>query len=183
MAEISAMIPLGTKAPSFHLQDMRTNHWIDLNDLHVEHALVIMFICNHCPYVKHIIPKLIEITRAYQQKGILFIAINSNDADTYPDDSPARMKQLAQEKDFTFPYLHDETQAIAKAYHAVCTPDFFIFDRTLSCIYRGRFDDSTPKNNLPVSGADLVHALDQLLTGSPISNDQKPSMGCSIKWK
>lgn len=183
MAETSSMIPLGTLAPDFRLLDVCTQQFFELRDVEFEKALVIMFICNHCPYVQIILPRLILLANQYLAKGVRFVAISSNDVNTYPEDGPAQMQLLAKQHSFPFPYLYDETQATAKAYHAVCTPDFFIFDRALKCVYRGRFDDATPKNRIPPSGCDLMNALDQLLKGETVSTDQKPSIGCSIKWK
>lgn len=184
MAETpSTMIPLGTKAPPFRLLDVCSNQCVSLEEAKSDIATVIMFICNHCPYVKHIQPKLIEIVKEYQKKGICFIAISSNDVRAYPEDGPAYMREEAQKHHYTFPYLYDETQAIAKAYHAACTPDFFVFDKNLLCIYRGCFDQSTPGNSYSITGHDLTMALDHILQGTPIHWDQKPSVGCNIKWK
>ncbi len=184
MAETpSTMIALGTQAPEFKLWDACTNQQLSLNELKSSTATVIMFICNHCPYVKLILPKLLEIAKAYQLKGISFIAINSNDAKNYPADAPDKMQAEAKDKQFTFPYLFDETQEVAKAYRAACTPDFYIFDAQLKCVYRGRFDDATPGNGKLPSGNDLTNALDQLLTEKPITQNQQPSVGCNIKWK
>lgn len=178
----SKMLPLGTLAPDFHLPDTVSNKFVGLNGLRSKTATVIMFICNHCPYVKHILPELVRITHEYTALGIQFIAINSNDIKNYPDDSPENMRALAHKMSFPFPYLFDETQSVAKAYQAACTPDFYIFDKQLHCVYRGRFDGSTPGNNIPVSGNELCAALDQILTGQKISEEQQPSMGCNIKW-
>jgi thiol-disulfide isomerase/thioredoxin len=184
MAETpSTMIPLGTDAPDFRLIDSRTNHYLSLQELKSDKATVVMFICNHCPYVKHIQKKLAEIAKSYQGKGISFIAINANDAEAYPQDAPDKMRTEAEKHDYTFPYLFDETQEIAKKYHAACTPDFYVFDKNLKCVYRGRFDDATPGNHNPVTGSELRHALDSILTGMPVSTDQKASVGCNIKWK
>lgn len=180
----STMIPLGTLAPNFKLQDVCSGKLLSLDDIKsTTHATVIMFICNHCPYVKHIQTKLIEVVKNYQQKGIAFAAINSNDATHYPDDSPDHMQQEAKIKGYTFPYLYDETQEIAKAYQAACTPDFFVFDKNLACAYRGRFDDATPGNANRVTGHDLTQALDAILMNKPVSENQKASVGCNIKWK
>lgn len=184
MAETpSTMIPLGTKAPEFNLIDTVTRETVSLSQLKSGTATVITFICNHCPYVKHIQHQLIEAANFYQKKGITFIAISSNDAEKYQADSPEKMREEALHHHYPFPYLYDETQEIAKAYHAACTPDLYVFDGDLFCVYRGRFDDSTPGNGKPVTGKDLRDALDALLSGSPISFDQKPSVGCNIKWK
>ena len=184
MAETpSRMLPLGTKAPFFTLLDTITEKKMSLTDLKSDTATVIMFICNHCPYVKYIQSTLLTLTKDYQQKGVRFIAISSNDAQKYPADAPAHMKIEAEKNHYPFPYLYDETQEVAKAYQAACTPDFYVFDADLSCIYRGRFDDATPGNQHPVTGKDLKAALDQVLAGKVVSADQKPSMGCNIKWK
>ena len=179
----SAMILLGTIAPNFNLLDVCKNQSLQLTDDQSHIATVIMFICNHCPYVKHIQPALVDVANRYQAKNIRFIAINSNDAKAYPADSPAEMKKIAEEKHYPFPYLFDETQDIAKAYQAACTPDFYVFDHELKCVYRGRFDGSTPGNDVPVTGIELTNALDAMLNQRPISQDQKPSVGCNIKWK
>lgn len=179
----SNMIPLGTQAPDFSLLDVITQKQVQLKNLDVTTALVVMFICNHCPYVKHIQKELVDVVKKYQKKGIQFIAINSNDVEQYPEDSPEKMKDLAKQLGYTFPYLYDQTQAVAQAYDAACTPDFYIFDRTLSCVYRGQFDGARPGNSTLVTGADLTAALDAILSGNSVSADQKPSMGCNIKWK
>ncbi|MFA3783482.1 thioredoxin family protein [Melioribacteraceae bacterium 4301-Me] len=179
----SAMIELGTTAPHFNLPDTISGKSMDLDELKSKHATVVMFICNHCPYVKHILSELVKLTNEYIQKGISFIAINSNDVISYPEDSPENMKKLAQEMGFAFPYLYDETQQVAKAYHAECTPDFFVYDKDLKLVYRGQFDDSRPKNNIPVTGKDLKNALDCILQGKEVDKNQKPSIGCNIKWK
>lgn len=179
----STMIPLGTKAPDFNLLDTVSEKKLSLNDLKSDKATVILFICNHCPYVKHIQAKLIDIANQYQKKGVSFIAISSNDIKNYPDDSPDRMKQEALTHRYPFPYLYDESQEIAKAYHAACTPDLYVFDKNLACVYRGRFDESTPGNAKPVTGKDLSMALDNLLSNRAIDPHQYPSVGCNIKWK
>lgn len=183
MAAPSNMIPLGTIAPEFELLDTKTGKKLSLQQLKSNTATVIMFICNHCPYVKHIMPKLVEVATNYQARGINFIAISSNDVKMYPQDSPEMMQKEAQEKNFPFPYLFDETQTVALNYQAACTPDFYIFDKNLHCVYRGRFDDSTPGNQIPVTGKDIQAALDALLAQKQINTDQKPSLGCSIKWR
>jgi len=179
----SNMIPLGTKAANFNLLDTRTNRHFSLNQLKSNTATVIMFICNHCPYVIHIREKLIEIALKYQHKEISFIAISANDAVAYPQDGPDKMHEEALKHHFTFPYLYDETQEVAKTYHAACTPDFYIFDKDLLCVYRGRFDDSTPGNERPVTGVDLTNALEQILLNKPIDPNQIASVGCNIKWR
>src|SRR5205823_8388579 len=144
---------------------------------------LVMFICNHCPYVQHVAFTVAKDAREYQQKGVAVVAINSNDAEKYPADSPAMMRQEIKRVGYTFPYLYDESQAVAKAYRAACTPDFYVFDQQRRLVYRGRLDGSTPGNNIPVTGEDLRAALDAVLAGKPVPPDQKPSMGCNIKWK
>jgi thiol-disulfide isomerase/thioredoxin len=184
MAETpSTMLPLGTIAPDFQLPDVVSGKQYDLIDLASEKATVIMFICNHCPYVKHIQDLLVELAKRYQKKGIHFIAINSNDVENYPADSPDKMKIEALNHHYSFPYLYDATQKVAKAYQAACTPDFYIFDKQLTCVYRGRFDEATPGNSHPVTGKDLTAALDAILENKAVTQDQKPSLGCNIKWK
>jgi thiol-disulfide isomerase/thioredoxin len=179
----SNMIDLGTNAPDFKLLNTVTGEPYGLKDIIDSKATVIMFICNHCPYVKHVILELVKLARDYQSKGISFIAINSNDAIAYPEDAPKKMTQLAKQLGFSFPYLYDETQSTAKAYQAACTPDFFIFDKELLCVYRGQLDGSRPGNKIPVTGTDIRSALDNILQGKPVSPQQQPSMGCNIKWK
>jgi peroxiredoxin len=179
----STMMPLGTQAPAFELPDTLSGRMLSLNDLRSEKATLVMFICNHCPYVKHIMPVFVRMAGEYQKKGISFIAISSNDALRYPDDAPDKMKRAAREWGFTFPYLYDERQQVARDYNAACTPDFFLFDGAMKCVYRGQFDDARPKNEVPVSGRDLRKALDAVLSGMPVDPDQKPSIGCNIKWK
>ncbi len=184
MAETpSNMLTLGTKAPDFTLPDTVTNHMVSLANVRSNKATVIMFICNHCPYVKLIQNKIIEVAKSYQKKDISFIAINSNDVKNYPADSPENMHKNAEHLGFTFPYLFDESQEVARAYQAACTPDFYVFDGNLSCVYRGRFDDATPGNGKVSTGSDLTHALDALIAGGKVNQDQKPSVGCNIKWK
>lgn len=179
----STMLPLGTLAPDFNLPDTISRKMISLQELKSPIGTVVMFICNHCPYVKHIQTELVSLANKYQAKNIQFIAINSNDVKNYPDDSPENMQKEAEAHRYPFPYLYDETQSVAKAYQAACTPDFYLFDRDLFCVYRGRFDDSTPGKNIPVTGKDLSAALDYLLQNKEINHDQKPSIGCNIKWK
>jgi peroxiredoxin len=179
----STMLALGTKAADFKLLDTVSDKLLSLQELKSATATVIMFICNHCPYVKHLQQKLVETANTYQAKGVSFIAINSNDTKNYPSDSPDKMKIEAEKNAYPFPYLFDETQEVAKAYHAACTPDFYIFDADLTCVYRGRFDESTPANGKVVTGKDLSDALDCMLTGEQVSKDQKYSLGCNIKWK
>ncbi len=179
----STMLPLGTIAPAFNLPDVRTGKIFSLDQLKSDKGTVVMFICNHCPYVKLIQTKLAEVAKKYQTKGIHFVAINSNDIKNYPADSPENMQKEAQLHDYVFPYLFDETQNVAKAYQAACTPDLYVFDENLACVYRGRFDDATPGNGVSVTGKDLTTALDALLNNHSIDADQKPSVGCNIKWK
>lgn len=179
----SNMLPLGTTAPSFSLPDVISGKTMSLAELKSDVGTVVMFICNHCPFVIHVQEQLIQLAKDYQAKGVRFIAINANDAETYPDDSPENMRQRALEWHYPFPYLFDESQAVAKAYQAACTPDFYLFDGNLACVYRGQLDRSRPGNHQPVNGADLRAALDALLTGQPIPPEQTPSQGCNIKWK
>ena len=182
VATASTMLSLGTKAPDFELPDTE-GKIVSLKDFAGKKALLVVFMCNHCPFVKHIIDKLVEIVREYQTKGVAVVGINSNDVENYPEDSPSAMARVAEEKDFTFPYLYDESQSVAKAYKAACTPDFFLFDGERKLVYRGQMDDSRPGNGKPVTGADLKAAMDAVLAGSKVSRSQKPSMGCNIKWK
>lgn len=177
------MVPLGTEAPSFSLYNPVTEETDTLNDLRGEVGTVVMFICNHCPYVRHYQQELVRLAIDYMPKGISFVAINSNDAEQYPDDSPERMVEDAERFGYPFSYLYDVTQETARAYDATCTPDFFLFDENLKLVYRGQLDDSRPQNGLPVTARDLRGALDALLNGGPIAEDQKPSLGCGIKWK
>jgi thiol-disulfide isomerase/thioredoxin len=179
----SNMLPLGTPAPDFKLFDTVSDKELSLDDLKSNTATVIMFLCNHCPFVKIIQHKLVEIARIYQTKGISFIAISSNDVETYPQDGPDEMKHEAVQNHYTFPYLYDATQTIAKSYLAACTPDFYIFDKNLLCVYRGRFDEATPGNGKEVTGIDLTTNLDDLLANKPLSQNQHPSHGCNIKWR
>ena len=179
---LSNMMELGTKAPNFTLMNTVTEKTAKLLDLKSDVATVILFICNHCPYVKHINSKLVEVANEYQKKGVQFVAISSNDVETHPQDGPKQMKQVAEKEGYPFPYLYDETQDIAKAYQAECTPDLFVFDADLKCVYRGQFDDSRP-NKGKATGRDLTTALDAILAGEKVNEKQKPSMGCNIKWK
>lgn len=179
----SNMIPLGTTAPDFTLTDAVSGNELGLQELKSEKATVIMFICNHCPYVKHVQAGLVEMASDYIPKGVNFIAINSNDVANYPDDSPENMKKVAERLGYPFPYLFDESQQIAKAYDAACTPDFYIFDSDLKLVYRGQMDDSRPGNGRPVTGADIRKALDEILEGKSVPKDQIPSIGCNIKWR
>lgn len=177
------MLPLGTKAPEFTLPDTVSGKVCTLSDVANEKATVVMFICNHCPFVKHIFPQIVSLVGDYKEKGVSFVAISSNDIVQYPQDGPEKMKELFQSLGLTIPYLFDETQEVAKAYDAACTPDFYIFDSHLKCAYRGQLDDSRPDNGLPVTGADLRGALDAIIAGNAIEMSQKPSLGCNIKWK
>lgn len=176
------MMKLGEKAPNFTLLDTVSGKKLSLQKLKSDVATVITFICNHCPYVHHVNKKMVEISDIYQNKNIQFIAISSNDIENYPQDAPEHMVEVAKKEGYTFPYLYDETQEVAKAYKAECTPDFFVFDKNLKCAYRGRFDETRPNMGQP-TGKDLIAALDAILAGQEISTDQKPSMGCNIKWK
>jgi peroxiredoxin len=177
------MLPLGTPAPSFALRDTVTGRMVALEEFASSSALLIVFICNHCPFVKHILDEFVDFGRDFGTRGVAVIAISSNDAVRYPEDAPAEMARIATLKSFTFPYLFDESQEVAKAYRAVCTPDFFLFDRERRLAYRGQFDASRPRNQVPVTGADLRAACEALLAGRPASRQQIPSVGCSIKWK
>jgi peroxiredoxin len=177
------MVPLGTTAPDFNLLDTVSGEMMKLSDSKSDVATVIMFICNHCPFVKHVNAELVKLASDYIPKGISFVAISSNDVLNYPEDSPEKMKLIAKSLKYPFPYLYDETQSVAKAYDAACTPDFYIFDKNLRLTYRGQLDDSRPDSDVEVSGRDLRQALDAMLAGKAVSNDQKPSMGCNIKWR
>jgi thiol-disulfide isomerase/thioredoxin len=156
---------------------------LTLTDLKSDKATVVAFICNHCPYVIHIIDALVKVGKDYIPKGVSFVMINANDVANYPADAPDKMVEFARERDFPFPYLYDESQEVAKAYDAACTPDFSVFDGNMKCVYRGQFDDSRPKNDKPVTGADLRRILDLILAGKPVPTAQVPSIGCNIKWK
>jgi peroxiredoxin len=183
MAETpSTMLPLGTTAPPFNLPDP-TGKRISSDDFKNAPALLVVFMCNHCPYVKHIRSKFSELAKAYQARGVGIVGINSNDFETYPDDRPEKMADEIRQQGYTFPYVYDEKQEVARAYRAACTPDFYLFDRNRSLVYRGQFDDSRPGNNRPVTGADLRAALEAVLAGQPVSGTQKASVGCNIKWK
>lgn len=179
----STMLPLGTSAPDFSLPEPATGKTLSLSDFQNAPALLVMVICNHCPFVKHIRHGLVQFARDYQAKGLAMVAISANDVANYPADSPTKIAEEAKTFDYPFPYLYDESQATAKAYHAACTPDFFLFDAERKLVYRGQFDSSRPGNNIPVTGADLRAAVDAVLAGQPASTDQKPSIGCNIKWK
>jgi thiol-disulfide isomerase/thioredoxin len=178
----STMLPLGTRAPAFRLPDTVSGKTLDLQMLRGERATLVMFICNHCPYVKHVNPELLRLARDYGGRRVGIVAISSNDAAAYPQDGPEAMGETARQLGYPFAYLHDATQDVARAYQAACTPDFFLFDRELQLVYRGRLDDSTPGNGRPLTGVDLRAALDAVLDGHPVSDAQQPSMGCNIKW-
>ena len=179
----STMMSLGTSAPKFDLPDVISGENKTLEDVLGDAGLVVMFLCAHCPYVKHLEEEIAFVAEKYQHKGIGFVAISSNDIVSYPADAPEKLKAQAEEQGFDFPYLYDESQAVAKAYDATCTPDFFLFNKGLKCVYRGRFDAATPGSDEPVTGDELKDAMDSLLDAEPIFENQKPSMGCSIKWK
>ena len=179
----SNMLPLGTKAPDFSLLDTVSDKFLSLYDVKGEHGTVILFICNHCPFVIHVNSELVAIAKTYQSKGIAFIAISSNDVENYPQDGPHKMKVHAKTEGYPFPYLYDETQDVAKAYDAACTPDLYLFNSELKLVYRGQLDDSRPGNGIPLTGNDLKHALDCLIKGKENTAPQKPSIGCNIKWK
>lgn len=179
----SNMVALGTRAPHFNLLNVASQEMITLDDLKSNVGTVIMFICNHCPFVVHIRDELVKICQDYKSKGISFIAISSNDVQRYPQDAPEKMAELVEELGNPFPYLYDESQETAKAYNAACTPDFYVYDGALTLVYRGQLDDSRPENGLPVTGKDLKNALDCIISGAPVSPEQKASIGCNIKWK
>lgn len=183
MAIQSTMLALGTTAPPFALPDIAGGKTVSLEDFAASRALLVAFICNHCPYVKHVLDAFVAFAREYAPRGLAVVAISSNDVTRYPEDSPDEMEKLAREKNFTFPYLYDESQFVARAYHAVCTPDFFLFDNNRRLVYRGQFDGSRPGGRQPVTGADMRVAADAVLTGNPVPHAQLPSVGCSIKWK
>ncbi len=177
------MLPLGTPAPDIQLTDVTTGKTISLADFHGTKALLVMFICRHCPYVKHVQQELARLGNDYSGRPIGIVAISSNDAAAYPDDGPESLKAMAQELDFKFPVCYDETQSVAKAYTAACTPDFFLFDANHKLAYRGQLDDSRPKTDKPVTGKDLRAAIEALLNDQPVDQDQHPGLGCNIKWK
>lgn len=179
----SSMLPLGTLAPGFSLPDTVSGNTLSLEQLRGRRATLVMFICNHCPYVRHVNAELVRLARDYAPRGVSFVAISANDAAKYPDDAPERMQEAARTLGYPFPYLYDQTQAVARAYQAACTPDFFLFDAALRCVYRGQLDDSRPGNGQPVDGADLRAALDAVLANRAPNPEQKPSMGCNIKWR
>ncbi|MEX2587309.1 MAG: thioredoxin family protein [Actinomycetota bacterium] len=178
----STMLPLSSEMPAFQLPDP-SGRLVSSESLQGAPATLVMFICNHCPYVKHIKPKLAEVTKELTERGVAVVGINSNDPESHPDDAPPAMAEEINRYGYSFPYLVDDTQQVAKAFRAACTPDFFLFDVDHKLAYRGQFDDSRPKNDLPVTGSDLMNAVGALLEGKPAPEDQKPSIGCNIKWK
>ncbi|HEV8272331.1 MAG TPA: thioredoxin family protein [Chitinophagaceae bacterium] len=179
----STMVALGAKAPHFVLPDTVSGKDLSLENIKGEIGTMIMFICNHCPFVKHVNAELVRLANDYKNKGIGFVAISSNDVINHPDDAPELMTQVAKQLKYPFPYLYDESQETAKAYNAACTPDFFIYDKNLHLVYRGQLDDSRPGNEIPVTGADIRNALDRLINNELVSQEQRPSIGCNIKWK
>jgi peroxiredoxin len=179
----SNMLPLGTAAPDFTLPDTVSGKDIHLSDVQKENGTVVMFLCNHCPYVIHVNEEIVRVAEEYQQKGIGFVAISSNDVENYPQDAPDKMTEHAKAVGYNFPYLYDESQDVAKAYDAACTPDFYVFDGNNTLVYRGRLDDSRPNSGTPLTGKDLRGALDAVLAGTNVSDVQYPSAGCNIKWK
>ena len=183
MAVPSTMLPLGTSAPDFSLRDSATGDTVSLTDLEAKPVVLVMFISNHCPYVKHVAAELARIGSDYGSQGVGVVAIGSNDIKNYPADAPARMVEFAAAHGFTFPYLFDESQEVALAYRAACTPDLFVFDTERALVYRGQLDGARPSNDVPVDGRDLRAALDAALDGAPIAERQVPSIGCNIKWK
>lgn len=183
MAMASVMLPLGTEAPAFQLRDVVTDKMVSLDSFAGKSALLVMFLCRHCPYVQHVQNEIAKIGRDYADTGLGIIGISSNDPVSYPDDAPERLKDMARRLGFRFPFCFDETQEAAKAYKAACTPDFYLFDGRRRLVYRGQLDDGRPGNNKPVTGRDLRAAVDAVLAGKPVDSNQKPSIGCSIKWK
>lgn len=179
----SVMLTLGTRLPDFTLTDAVTGRPVSPVDFADRRALLVMFICNHCPFVKHVLPELGRLAGTYLPKNVGIVAISSNDVDAYPADAPDEMRKLARSEGWTFPYAFDESQVVARAFQAACTPDFYLFDRSRKLVYRGQLDDSRPSNDIPVTGRDLRGALDALLAGREAPTDQQPSIGCNIKWK
>lgn len=177
------MLPLGTQAPDFQLPDVVSGKLISLDTFADKKALLVMVICQHCPFVKHVQNELVKLGKDYVKQGLGIVAISANDVSNYPDDSPEKLKVMAQQLGFNFPFCYDESQETTKAYTAACTPDFFLFNSELKLTYRGQLDDSRPGNNIPVTGKDLRAAIEAILQEKPINNDQKPSLGCGIKWK
>lgn len=183
MAVQSTMMPLGTRAPEFELTDTVSGRTVSIQDFADERALLVMFICNHCPYVQHVREELARLGKDYQNTDLAIVAISSNDIEAYPTDSPEAMKTEAETFGYIFPYLYDEDQSVAASYGAMCTPDFFLFDSERALVYRGRLDGSRPNTDVPVTGEDLRAAVEATLAGDPVPGEQHPSMGCSIKWK
>ena len=183
MAVPSTMLPLGTTAPDFELPDVVTGETVSIRDFDAKRALLVMFICRHCPYVKHVRGELARLGRDFADSELAIVAISANDPDEYPEDAPEGLAEDAREAGYAFPYLFDETQEVAKAYTAACTPDLFLFDADRALVYRGQLDDSRPSNGLPVTGEDIRAAIDAVLSGGPVSQDQRASIGCSIKWR
>lgn len=178
----SNMIPLGTTLPEFQLPDTITGNFFSSKQLNGT-VSVVMFICNHCPYVKFVNDQLVKLANDYIKRGVAFVAISSNDVINFPDDSPEKMKEVASSLEYPFPYLYDESQNIAKAFDAACTPDFYVFDKNQNLVYRGQLDDARPSLQIPVTGKDLREALENVLSGKAVSDEQRPSIGCNIKWK
>ncbi len=179
----SNMLPLGSEAPPFALPDTVSEKTIRLEDIASDKATVVMFICNHCPYVIHVNDEIVRLANDYIAKGVSFVAISSNDAKNYPEDGPERMKEVAKKLKYPFPYLYDESQNVARAFDAACTPDFYVFDSDLKLVYRGRLDDSRPKSGTPLTGKDLRNALNAILNDQQVPEKQYPSGGCNIKWR
>ena len=177
------MLPLDTVAPDFELYDVVSERNYKLDELKSDKATLIMFICNHCPYVKHMKEELSVLANQYRDEGLSVIGISANDAENYPEDGPDLMRDDARNFGYSFPYLYDETQLVARAYNAACTPDFYLFEGSMKLVYRGQFDDSRPGNGIPLTGNDLRAAIEDVLKDNPVSIDQKPSVGCNIKWK
>jgi peroxiredoxin len=178
----STMLPLGTKAPDFSLVNVDAST-VSLKDFAGAPALLVIFMCNHCPFVIHVADALAQLASEYQARGVAVVGISANDVSNHPADSPEQMVAEAEERGYTFPYLYDETQEVAKAYRAACTPDFYVFDKDQKLVYRGQMDSSRPNSGIPVTGEDLRAALDNVLAGQPVAEDQTPSIGCNIKWK
>ena len=180
---LSTMLELGTPAPDFNLKDVTTGATISLSSFREDKAFLVMFICRHCPFVKHVQNELAKIGADYRSKGLGLVAISSNDIKSHPEDAPEKLKEMAAELGFNFPFVFDETQEVAKAYSAACTPDFFLFDAGRKLVYRGQLDDSRPESGIPVTGRDLRLAIEATLAGRPVDDDQAPSIGCNIKWR
>ncbi len=176
------MLAIGTRAPDFSLVDTQ-GKMVSLSDFSESKVFLVIFMCNHCPFVKHILSDLVELIKNYQAKGVGVVGINSNDVVEYPEDSPEMMARIAKKMGFSFPYLFDESQAVAKSYFATCTPDFFLFDKERKLVYRGEMDESRPDNDIPVTGVDLIRAMEAAIAGRDVGSNQKPSIGCNIKWK